>query len=209
MTEATKSRQLATGDTDLSGTVLIVDDEPEIVDLYAARIAEKHDIRTATSGEECLEQLDDDVDVVLLDRRMPGLSGDRVLERLREQENDCMVAMVTAVRPRTEIIDLEFDAYLVKPVSGEELNDLVEELLLRSTYSASVRELLATTVKLATLRAELPEERLQQDEEYVSLTERHKELVAENDERFAELLERVDTDIVYRDLLGNSTALEN
>lgn len=209
MTEATNAGQIGATDADLSGTVLIVDDEPEIVDLYAARIAEKHDIRTATSGAACLEKLDEDVDVVLLDRRMPGLSGDSVLERLREQENDCMVAMVTAVRPRTEIIDLEFDAYLVKPVSGEELNELVEELLLRSTYSTSVRELLATTVKLATLRAELPEERLRQDEEYVALTERHDELVADNDERFTELLERVDTDIVYRDLLGNSHTIEN
>jgi DNA-binding response OmpR family regulator len=36
---------------------------------------------------------------VLLDRRMPGLSGDNALNRIREREYDCRVAMVTAVDP--------------------------------------------------------------------------------------------------------------
>jgi CheY-like chemotaxis protein len=41
-------------------------------------------VRTAYGGHEALEELSDDVDVILLDRRMPGLSGDEVLEEVRD-----------------------------------------------------------------------------------------------------------------------------
>ncbi|MDX1748088.1 MAG: response regulator, partial [Halobacteriales archaeon] len=56
--------------------VLIVDDEPEIVDLYNRRLKGTYAVRTAYGGTEALEEADESVDIVLLDRRMPDLSGD-------------------------------------------------------------------------------------------------------------------------------------
>jgi CheY-like chemotaxis protein len=66
-----------------SDTVLIVDDESEVADVYALRLREEYETRTAYGGEEALDTIDSDMDVVLLDRRMPDLSGDEVLERIR------------------------------------------------------------------------------------------------------------------------------
>jgi two-component system response regulator AdeR len=153
-------------------TILIVDDEPSITDLYALRLEDEYDVRTAYSGSEALEKIDDDVDVVLLDRRMPDLSGDEVLSKIREEGIDCRVAMVTAVDPDFDILDLGFDAYVVKPVSEEDLKDTVETLLRRATYDDQLRDLTAMMSKKAALESEKTEGELDDNEEYQRLTDR-------------------------------------
>ncbi|ESS07881.1 MAG: response regulator containing CheY-like receiver, AAA-type ATPase, and DNA-binding domain protein [uncultured archaeon A07HN63] len=53
-------------------TVLVVDDESDVADLYAYRLEDAFSVRTAYSGEEAIETVDETVDVILLDRRMAG-----------------------------------------------------------------------------------------------------------------------------------------
>lgn len=113
-------------------TILIVDDEAELTDLYAAWFAEDYNIRTAYSGKSALEQFDSDVSMVLLDRRMPNYTGDEVLEDIRAHEHDCPVAMLTAVDPDVDIVDLPFDEYIVKPVEREQLQEVVKQLIAES-----------------------------------------------------------------------------
>lgn len=86
---------------DRDPVVLVVDDEEDLANLYSQWLSDDYAVRTAYNGEQALERLDETVDVVLLDRRMPGLSGDDALNRIREREYDCRVAMVTAVDPDT------------------------------------------------------------------------------------------------------------
>jgi len=57
-------------------TVLVVDDEPDVADAYAAQLQNEFIVSTAYGGQEALDKIDDSVNVVLLDRRMPGISGD-------------------------------------------------------------------------------------------------------------------------------------
>ncbi|WP_423750819.1 response regulator [Salinirarus marinus] len=78
--------------TDDTATVLIVEDERALVDLFSNWLSDDFDVRTAYDGEQALAKIDDEVDVVLLDRRMPGLSGDDVLERVRERDIDATLA---------------------------------------------------------------------------------------------------------------------
>lgn len=78
-------------------------------------------MKTASSGEKALELLDCAVDVVLLDRNMPGLSGDEVLREISRRGYECRVAMVTAVTPQSDIFDVEIEDYLVKPIHRDEL----------------------------------------------------------------------------------------
>jgi len=59
--------------------------------------------------------IDETVDVVLLDRMMPGMSGQEVLAAIRERGLDCRVAMVTAVDADFDVIEMGFDEYLGKP----------------------------------------------------------------------------------------------
>lgn len=112
--------------------VLLVDDEPELVDIYEMWFEEQYMTRTAHSGQQALEMFGEDIDVVLLDRRMPGMPGDEVLERLRKDGHDCPVVMVTAVEPDQGIVELPFDEYVVKPADKADLLEAVERALVRA-----------------------------------------------------------------------------
>ncbi|KAB1188584.1 MULTISPECIES: bacterio-opsin activator domain-containing protein [Haloferax] len=125
-------------------TVLVVDDDEDLADTCRYWLdGERFAVETAYGGEEALDRLDDSVDVVLLDRRMPTVSGDDVLDEIRARDIDCRVAMMTAVEPDTDIVDMPFDAYLVKPVTETEVKETVEELLFRSSFESEVREYFA------------------------------------------------------------------
>ncbi|WP_227357633.1 response regulator transcription factor [Haladaptatus salinisoli] len=151
-------------------TVLIVDDEHAITDLHARWLEDSYEIQTAYSGTEALEKIDESVDIVLLDRRMPDLSGREVLDEIRERELNCRVAMVTAVEPDFDILELGFDAYICKPVSDpEELQNIVSTLEARSSYDSQVQKLLALSSKKAALEERKDSEELKENEEYNAL----------------------------------------
>jgi DNA-binding response OmpR family regulator len=156
--------------------VLIVEDEPDVAETYNLWLADEYDVRMAQSGDEGLEKLDAEVDVVLLDRMMPGLSGDEVLERIRERDLDCRVAMVTAVEPDFDILEMGFDAYLSKPIKSDHLRETVRNLLERSEYDDLLQEYYALVEKQATLEATKSAADLQDNDEYTRLEERISEI---------------------------------
>ncbi|ELZ40028.1 response regulator receiver protein [Halorubrum californiense DSM 19288] len=187
--------------------VLVVEDEPDLADLYAAWLGDEYRVRTAYGGREALDQIDeadDEVDAILLDRRMPGLSGDEVLTAVRDRGIDCRVAMVTAVEPDFDILEMGFDDYLVKPVTSETLRETVEGLLRRGEYDSEVQELFSLTSKKAMLESEKSANDLADNEEYQRLTERIEDLrdradesrdaVATDDEDYEKLFQDFDTD---------------
>ncbi|WP_435194388.1 response regulator [Natronomonas sp. EA1] len=154
------------------GTVLIVEDETELVEVYAHWLADQYEVRTSTTGAEALDRLDDSVGVVLLDRRLPGGSGDTILPEIRERTPDVRVAMVTAVDPDFDILTLGFDAYLTKPVDRRTLVDTVDRLFARSAYSELERELFALVSKQVALSESKPAHVLDSSEEIERLTDR-------------------------------------
>lgn len=145
-----------TGDDD---TIIVAEDEQSLLDLYTAWLRETYTVHTATSGEtvlDLLDDLDDDVDAILLDRRMPGLSGEEALDAIRERDATHHVALVTAVEPDLDVVDLEFDDYLVKPTEREELEATVETLVALSDYDSQFLEYFRLTRKLACLESSVP-----------------------------------------------------
>ncbi|ADQ67525.1 response regulator with chey-like receiver domain and winged-helix DNA-binding domain [Halogeometricum borinquense DSM 11551] len=188
--------------------VLIVEDEPDLADLYATWLREKCRVRVAYGGREALDELDDDVDVVLLDRRMPDLSGDEALTEIRNRGFECRVAMVTAVEPDFDIVAMGFDDYLVKPVSKEALEETVENLLRRNTYNDGVQELFSLASKKALLESEKDPATLEDNEEYQELDARLSKLREDLDETLQQFDEERDIAAVYRDL-GDTSAFEN
>ncbi|MFB6150798.1 MAG: response regulator [Haloarculaceae archaeon] len=159
-------------------TVLIVDDEAEVADVYELRLRGYYDTETAYGGEEALERVDDDIDVVLLDRRMPGVSGDEVLEEISDRDLDCRVIMITAVDPDFDIVEMSFDQYICKPVEKADLVDAIEQQLAAREYDARLTEYLEVTSKLALLESEKSEGELARNDEVVALRERASELRA-------------------------------
>jgi len=181
-------------------TVLAVDDEEAYVDAFARWLGDDYDVRTATKGEDAFQQLDEAVDVILLDRRMPGLSGDQVLSEIRARDIDCQVAMVTAVEPGFDIVEMGFDDYVVKPVSEEDLVGLVESLLRRATFDEQFRECFALASKKAALEANRDPEELATSEEYSELNDRLKDAESRANRTLSELLADGDIDAAYRSI---------
>jgi DNA-binding response OmpR family regulator len=167
-------------------TVLVVDDEREVADVYALRLQERYETRTAYGGEAALSAVDESVDAVLLDRRMPGLSGDEVLERIRERGLECRVVMLTAVDPGLDIVEMDFDDYLCKPVEKADLVAAIEQQLRLKRYDDRLSEYLEVASKLALLEGELPVQQLENDDRIRALAERAETLEAELDASIAE-----------------------
>jgi DNA-binding response OmpR family regulator len=176
-----------------TATVLIVDDERNVADVYALRL-DGYDTRVAYSGAGALEQYDETVDVVLLDRRMPDLSGREVLEQIRAQDGECRVIMLTAVDPGLDIIEMPFDEYLCKPIDKADLVDAIERQRAIQQYDEQVSEYLELTAKLATLESELSPQRLDEHDEVARLRERADRLKSEMDGTLG------DVDVIERSL---------
>jgi len=132
--------------------VLMVDDEKQVADAYALRLEDVADVTVAYGGEEALSVVEEGrpPDVVLLDRHMPGLSGDEVLAELRDRELTTRVIMVTAIDPDLGIVEMPFDDYLSKPVDRADLHAAVDQQCQVLAY-----ELLGDYFQLESTRAVL------------------------------------------------------
>lgn len=154
---------------DSRATVLLIDDDSDILETYELYLADTYTVRTATDGATGLEKLDATVEVVLLDRRMPGLSGAEILAEIRASDIDCRVVMVTGVAPDLDLLQMDFDEYLVKPVSEAEVREAVDRMLDRNELQADLRDMFAIASKLATLEAKLDIDQLESSEQYQAL----------------------------------------
>jgi len=181
-------------------TILVVEDEEDLALLYATWLEESYDVLMATSGTEALELLSPAVDVALLDRRMPSLTGDEVLEEIRARDIDCRCAMITAVEPDLDVIDMPFDDYLVKPVTGDELVGVVEVMLRRSTYDERTQEFFRLASKKAALEA-ASNGAIQDRAEYRDLTHRMEELRGKLNQTLSDLNDD-DFEAAFRALPG-------
>ncbi len=122
-------------------SVLVVDDKQELADAYASRLADSYDATAVYSGEDAVRELGNGYDVTLLDRRMPGLSGNEVLEEQRGRGLAVRVVVATAVDPEFDIPDVPSDDDSVKPVDGDALRHAVERALALATYNGWLQEL--------------------------------------------------------------------
>ncbi|HKJ58947.1 MAG TPA: response regulator [Halobacteriales archaeon] len=186
---------------DDAAVVLVVDDEEEVAEVFSLWLRDEYETRVATGGEAALEAIDG-VDLVLLDRRMPDLSGDETLARMRERGYDGPVAMVTAVDPDFDIVEMAFDDYLVKPISKEELQETVERLLSVQSYDEQTQDQFALARKLAALEVEKDESELEASEEYATLRRQFEDGQGALDEAFAQMDEQAKTALL-KDLGGD------
>ena len=149
-----------------SDVILVVEDKPELAELYSGWLSEKYPVRVANDGPEALEEYDEDVEVVLLDRQLPGMNGSAVLSMLQDRKGDPQVAMVTAVEPEVDVVEMGFDAYVTKPIREDDIFELVNHLLHRRVYDENVRQLFAAISKQIALEKEYSPEELADDQQY-------------------------------------------
>ena len=159
--------------------VLVIDAEPEIVDMYREYLDDSCTVTGATGGEEGLERLDDHTDVVVLDRRMPEMSGDAVADQIKRMPIHTKIVMVTAIEPDMDLLHIEFDDYMVKPVTQADLTRAVDRMTNRIELENQLQELLGLASRLTTLEDKLDIESLETSDKYHRLTDEFTQLKRE------------------------------
>jgi DNA-binding response OmpR family regulator len=167
--------------------IVVVEDQRDLAELYAGWLGERYEVTQAHTAADALECIDDDTDVVLLDRRLPDQPGRDVLQAIRERGNEARVAMVTAVDIDFDIVELGFDDYITKPVSKPTLEAVVETLLTRRQYDERLAGYAQLLTKQAVLESQKSSEELERSDEYRTLlndVERYREDLEDLTEEF-------------------------
>jgi DNA-binding NtrC family response regulator len=107
-------------------SVLVVDDEEVLQDVLTSLLRrEGHATLSAYSGEEALEILErEEVELVLLDLMLPGISGQQVLRRIRQRDPEQVVIVITAFSSIESAIEAMREGafhYIPKPFKNEEV----------------------------------------------------------------------------------------
>ncbi|MCF8019559.1 MAG: response regulator [Vallitaleaceae bacterium] len=116
--------------------ILIVDDEKNIrMTVKNCLDEEDYLVEIAVNGEEGFDKIKNThYDLVLLDIKMPGLSGMEVLKKMRESESSASVVMMTAygtVENAVEAMKLGAVDFLSKPFTPDEIRSVVKKVTLR------------------------------------------------------------------------------
>lgn len=118
----------------MSQKILIVDDEPGIVDMLKAYFEmQSFQVYTASNGEDALKKAAQNPDIVLLDINMPGMDGLAVCEKIRDYIS-CPILFLTARIETSDKIkgfQVGADDYIVKPFDIDELGARVSAHLRR------------------------------------------------------------------------------
>ncbi len=137
-----------------SKTVLIVDDDEGMRDTLTAILRRQYRVLRASTGESGLAILErENVDVVLLDVRMPGIGGFEVLRQIKESQRLVEVIMISAINEVETAVramklgayhyitkDFEYDAVLSLVHNASDRTDLHRKVMSLSAQVADERE---------------------------------------------------------------------
>ena len=119
--------------------LLLVDDEKDFVIALAERLRlRNYDTRVANSGEAALSEIQKErPDIVLLDLKMPGMSGLETLKKIKAEDPSIEVVMLTgsiSIDGKSGKDGLKAGAaeYMVKPIEIESLVEKLKEIRKRS-----------------------------------------------------------------------------
>ncbi len=156
----------------MTGRVLIVDDDPGILDVVSYALKnEGYEADTVENGEKALDALGrESYDLLILDLMMPGTSGLEVCRKLRK-DNRIPILMLTAKDAELDrVLGLEIgaDDYVTKPFSVPELVSRVRAMLRRRDFDREEGEGIVRSV--GGVRVDLARHQVTVDGEPVQLT---------------------------------------
>ena len=128
--------------------ILVIDDEPILRDsLEVALKTSGYDVLTARTGEEGLERFQkENPDLVLLDHWLPGINGDEVLRRIKEEDPEIPIIIMTAqgsIEMAVNLMKMGAFDFLVKPFELDQVEDLIKKGLERVRLKKEVEWLRA------------------------------------------------------------------
>lgn len=113
--------------------VLVIDDDENIQLLVQAALQAKYELVKAVTGQEGLDKLEEgSVDLILLDYNLPDMDGQETLERIREDDADTPVVLLTAEHGSATIgpmLRLGVANYIHKPFNPRELRSRIVSIM--------------------------------------------------------------------------------
>jgi diguanylate cyclase len=131
-------------------SLLLVDDEPYILNTLAALTGKDFDVLTATSAEAAIDVFKQrEVDLLLTDQKMPGMSGVQLLEWVRDHSPKTMRLVMTGLARLEDAVDAincgQVHRYLLKPWRAPELLQILRQsartFLLERSHEQLLEEL--------------------------------------------------------------------
>lgn len=115
-------------------TILLVDDEEIIVETLKPILQDEgYAVETATTGQEALKKFDKArFGLVILDIKLPDITGDEVAKLMKKQNGDTQIVLITGYsyfQDCIDALDLGINEILVKPISPEEILRVTKEAL--------------------------------------------------------------------------------
>jgi CheY-like chemotaxis protein len=120
-------------------TIMICDDERDVLELFGLVLESKYDVILVESGEECIEKytkeknMGNKIDLILLDYRLGDMLGDSVARKIKEHNGTKVILISAYYIDNVLIKELEIgnyiSKYILKPIETHRLTDLVGEMV--------------------------------------------------------------------------------
>ena len=186
--------------------ILIVDDQPQNIELLEAHLApQDYEIVKATNGEEALGKLSgNQIDLILLDVIMPGMDGFEVTRRVRQDHTHRLlpIILVTSLREtedRVKGIEAGCDDFISKPVDKIELLARVRSLLKIKAYNDLMSNYQKELESEVTRRTEELKDTLENLQQEINERKRAEEKVTVSETRYRRLFESAKNGILILD----------
>jgi DNA-binding response OmpR family regulator len=110
-------------------TILLVEDNDDLADLYRHYLADTYQVSVVQTGREAINQASPTFDLLIIDYKLPDLSGYEVRNRLRTSGLTMPVVMISGTDPGLISHDDAPAAWLTKPFYKEKLEQTVQSVL--------------------------------------------------------------------------------
>jgi len=128
-------------------SVLIVENERMVATVLTDYLPGSYDVRSVQTGKEAIEEYTEDTDLLIVDRKLDGISGDEVAARIKGEHERQLILCVSGVEPDNDICELRYDDYIHKPIEEDELKVRLELLFSRAELDATERTYLSLRSK--------------------------------------------------------------
>lgn len=135
------SKQTQHIDKRLRRSILVCDDESDLLLMFQIHLESQYNVLTVVSGRECIDKINEikkkneKIDLVLLDYKLGDISGENVARKIREIEKNIKILMITAFELEDHVIknmikNKYINDIINKPIQLEELSKKIEEHLI-------------------------------------------------------------------------------
>ncbi len=125
---------------EIKPVILVVDDESSIRESFSLILDKEFRVITAATGETALKRIiDEKIDLVYLDVRMPGMNGIETLKKIKEIDKNIEVILVTAVNDvgsAASAVKLGAKDYLIKPFNVQDILNMTRSFVIKAQTRA-------------------------------------------------------------------------